>query len=574
MFKKELLALVPETKKYIFLNVLFQWLALVVNIVMMYHIALLLSGMFNGAFTHDLLFRVLIVSVGCILLRAIFNYMANRMTYFSAKQVKDKLRIRIYEKLLGLQGRYEKILSTAQIVQVTNEGVEQLESYFGSYLPQFFYAILAPITLFIIFAKFDITIGLVLLIGVWLIPVSIIVVQKWAKKLLSKYWDQYTTMGDTFLENLQGLTTLKIYQADEYRHNLMNVEAEKFRKITMRVLIMQLNSISIMDLVAYGGAALGMILAINHYHDGQIVLLQGILVILLAADFFLPMRTLGSYFHIAMNGMAASDKIIKILRASNHKNGNNSFVLGDFSLENLNYGYDSDKVILQNINISLENNKLTSIVGKSGSGKSTLALLFSKQLVDYQGSIKLNGIDLVDIDDKSFHEHVNYLASNSYIFSGSVKDNLAMGKNISEEKMWEVLDAVSLAPFLKEADGLDTLIQENGSNLSGGQKQRLALARSLLANRDIYILDEVTSNIDVESENLIIENIYKLAKEKMVIMISHRLANVVGSDHIIVMDEGRVVQQGKHEDLCHVEGCYQRMWNVQKALEDGEDYEG
>lgn len=574
MFKKELLALVPETKKYIFLNVLFQWLALVVNIVMMYHIALLLSGMFNGAFTHDLLFRVLIVSVGCILLRAIFNYMANRMTYFSAKQVKDKLRIRIYEKLLGLQGRYEKILSTAQIVQVTNEGVEQLESYFGSYLPQFFYAILAPITLFIIFAKFDITIGLVLLIGVWLIPVSIIVVQKWAKKLLSKYWDQYTTMGDTFLENLQGLTTLKIYQADEYRHKLMNVEAEKFRKITMRVLIMQLNSISIMDLVAYGGAALGMLLAIKHYHDGQIVLLQAILVILLAADFFLPMRTLGSYFHIAMNGMAASDKIIKILRASNHKNGNNSFALGDFSLENLNYGYDSDKVILQNINISLKNNKLTSIVGKSGSGKSTLALLLSKQLVDYQGSIKLNGIDLVDIDDKSFHEHVNYLASNSYIFSGSVKDNLAMGKNISEEKMWEVLDAVSLAPFLKEADGLDTLIQENGSNLSGGQKQRLALARSLLANRDIYIFDEVTSNIDVESENLIIENIYKLAKEKMVIMISHRLANVVGSDHIIVMDEGIVVQQGKHEDLCHVEGCYQRMWNVQKALEDGEDYEG
>ena len=574
MFKKELLALVPETKKYIFLNVLFQWLALVVNIVMMYHIALLLSGMFNGAFTHDLLFRVLIVSVGCILLRAIFNYMANRMTYFSAKQVKDKLRIRIYEKLLGLQGRYEKILSTAQIVQVTNEGVEQLESYFGSYLPQFFYAILAPITLFIIFAKFDITIGLVLLIGVWLIPVSIIVVQKWAKKLLSKYWDQYTTMGDTFLENLQGLTTLKIYQADEYRHKLMNVEAEKFRKITMRVLIMQLNSISIMDLVAYGGAALGMLLAIKHYHDGQIVLLQAILVILLAADFFLPMRTLGSYFHIAMNGMAASDKIIKILRASDVKNGNNSFALGDFSLENLNYGYDSDKVILQNINISLKNNKLTSIVGKSGSGKSTLALLLSKQLVDYQGSIKLNGIDLVDIDDKSFHEHVNYLASNSYIFSGSVKDNLAMGKNISEEKMWEVLDAVSLAPFLKEADGLDTLIQENGSNLSGGQKQRLALARSLLANRDIYIFDEVTSNIDVESENLIIENIYKLAKENMVIMISHRLANVVGSDHIIVMDEGRAVQQGKHEDLCHVEGCYQRMWNVQKALEDGEDYEG
>ena len=260
----------------------------------MYHIALLISGLANGAFSHDLLIQVLLVSIVCILFRAILNYAANRMTYFSAKQVKDKLRIKIYQKLLALQGRYEKVLSTAQIVQVTSEGVEQLESYFGSYLPQFFYAILAPITLFIVFAQFDITIGLVLLIGVWLIPISIIMVQKWAKKLLSKYWDQYTTMGDTFLENLQGLTTLKIYQADEYRHKLMNEEAEKFRKITMRVLIMQLNSISIMDLVAYGGAALGMLLAIKHYYDGNLVLLQGILVILLAADFFLPMRTLGT----------------------------------------------------------------------------------------------------------------------------------------------------------------------------------------------------------------------------------------------------------------------------------------
>ena len=399
-------------------------------------------------------------------------------------------------------------------------------------------------------------------------------VQKWAKKLLSKYWDQYTTMGDTFLENLQGLTTLKIYQADEYRHKLMNEEAEKFRKITMRVLIMQLNSISIMDLVAYGGAALGMLLAIKHYYAGNLALLQGILVILLAADFFLPMRTLGSYFHIAMNGMAASDKILKILNAKDVKRNENSFNLGDLIVENLNYGYDEDKIILHDINVKLVNNKLTSIVGKSGSGKSTLALLLSKQLVDYQGSVKLNGIELATIDDESFHDHVNYLASSSYIFSGSVKDNLTMGKNISDKKMWEVLEEVRLAPFLKEADGLDTLLHENGSNLSGGQKQRLALARSLLADSDIYIFDEVTSNIDVESENLIIENIYKLAKHKMVIMISHRLANVVGSDHIIVMDEGRVVQQGKHTKLLEEDGCYGRMWKVQKALEDGVDYEG
>ncbi len=573
MIKKELIGLIPETKKYIALNILFQWLGLLVNIAMMYNIALLLARMLAGAFSHEMLLQVFMVVVGCILVRMALLYGANRMAYLSSKQVKEKLRKLIYQKLLLLQGRYEKILSTAQVVQVTNEGVEQLETYFGAYLPQFFYAILAPITLFMVFSSFDWMIGLVLLLGVWLIPVSIVLVQRWAKKLLSRYWDQYTTMGDTFLENLQGLTTLKIYQADGYRHQLMNKEAEKFRKITMKVLIMQLNSISIMDLVAYGGAALGMLIAIAHLQAGSLTLMQGILVLLLAADFFLPMRTLGSFFHIAMNGMAASDKIFKILGASEPKQGSSHFELGDYCLQDVSYSYDGEKKVLEDINVVFKSGQLSAIVGRSGSGKSTLAALLTKQLIDPQGRLTINGTLLNDIADNDFYAHVTYLSHQSYIFKGSVRENLQLADIADDQKMWEALEKVKLAAFLRQLDGLDTQLNERGSNLSGGQQQRLALARALLADSDIYIFDEATSNIDVESEELIIENIYQLAQTKMVIMISHRLANVAASDHIVVMDQGMVVQQGSHQELLAKDGHYKQLWTMQRALEDGEDDE-
>lgn len=573
MIKKELIGLIPETKKYIALNILFQWLGLLVNIAMMYNIALLLARMLAGTFSHEMLLQVFMVVVGCILVRMTLLYGANRMAYLSSKQVKEKLRKLIYQKLLLLQGRYEKILSTAQVVQVTNEGVEQLETYFGAYLPQFFYAILAPITLFMVFSSFDWMIGLVLLLGVWLIPVSIVLVQRWAKKLLSRYWDQYTTMGDTFLENLQGLTTLKIYQADGYRHQLMNKEAEKFRKITMKVLIMQLNSISIMDLVAYGGAALGMLIAIAHLQAGSLTLMQGILVLLLAADFFLPMRTLGSFFHIAMNGMAASDKIFKILGASEPKQGSSHFELGDYCLQDVSYSYDGEKKVLEDVNVVFKSGQLSAIVGRSGSGKSTLAALLTKQLIDPQGKLTINGTLLNDIADNDFYAHVTYLSHQSYIFKGTVRENLQLADDADDQKMWEALEKVKLAAFLRQLDGLDTQLNERGSNLSGGQQQRLALARALLADSDIYIFDEATSNIDVESEELIVENIYQLAQTKMVIMISHRLANVAASDHIVVMDQGMVVQQGSHQELLAKDGHYKQLWTMQRALEDGEDDE-
>ncbi|MCI5772962.1 MAG: ABC transporter ATP-binding protein/permease [Erysipelotrichaceae bacterium] len=571
MIKKELINLVPQTKKLIAGNVFVQWLALLVNIVMMYHIAGLLSYLFQGGNSIAYVGNILLICICCIVVRLILQYFTSRLAFHSSEIVKADVRARIYQHLLALQGRYEKVLSSAQVIQVTTEGVEQLETYFGAYMPQFFYAILAPLTLFVVFAQFDLMIAGVLLIGVWLIPVSIILVQKWAKKLLSHYWDQYTSMGDTFLENLQGLTTLKVYQADEYRHNLMNEEAQKFRKITMRVLIMQLNSISIMDLVAYGGAAVGMFIAIMHYRRSDLALFQAILVVLLAADFFLPMRTLGSFFHIAMNGMAASDKIFKLLNAKADDEGNKDFRLGDINLKDISFAYEK-KMNLKGINATFKQGQLTAIVGESGSGKSTLAKLLMKQEKNYHGKISIDEQDIRDIMDAQWYAHVTYLNHQSYIFKGTVRENLQLGNIcINDKQMWEALEKVKLADFLRSLQGLETFLQVEGSNLSGGQQQRLGLARALLANSDIYIFDEATSNIDVESEELIVENIYELAKTKMVIMISHRLANVANSDKIIVLEKGQIVEVGKHEELIDKSGYYYQLWSAQMALEEGED---
>ena len=316
MIKKRLVQIVPDSKKYIAGNVLFQWIALISNIVFMTMITSFIATLAVTKDTGDLKQRILqlaAVLAVCFLIRFICNIFSARMSYKSSKTVKKTLRNLIYEKLLRLGVSYNEKIKTSELVQITVEGVDQLETYFGAYLPQFFYAMIAPLTLFVVLCFVNVPSAIVLLVCVPMIPIAIAVVQTWAKKLLSKYWDQYTALGDTFLENLQGLTTLKIYQSDAYKNEQMNVESEKFRKITMKVLTMQLNSITIMDLIAYGGAALGVIMAATQYAAGHVTLQGCLLIILLSADFFIPMRLLGSFFHIAMNGMAASDKIFHLL---------------------------------------------------------------------------------------------------------------------------------------------------------------------------------------------------------------------------------------------------------------------
>lgn len=489
---------------------------------------------------------------------------------FVLQSSKKNLREKIYRKLLKLGPSYKEDVKTSEVVQVAVEGVDQLETYFGAYLPQFFYAMLAPLTLFVYLCFVNIPSAIVLLVCVPLIPVAIAAVQTWAKKLLSKYWGQYTALGDTFLENLQGLTTLKIYQADGFKNDEMNRESEKFRKITMKVLTMQLNSITIMDLIAYGGAALGVIMAVTQYSGGHVSLAGCLLIILLAADFFIPMRLLGSFFHIAMNGMSASDKIFRLLDLPEPEEKTGK-IADDCSVvcSDLYFSYEEDREILHGVNMNFAKGTFTSIVGESGCGKSTVAAILMGRNKGYTGSVTVGGMSLADISEESLMKNFTYISHQSYLFKGTVKDNLLMGKpDATDKEMWEVLQRVNLAEFLKNEKGLDTCLTERAENLSGGQRQRLALARALLHDSPVYIFDEATSNIDVESENDIMREIHELAKTKTVILISHRLANVTSSDNIYVMKNGAVAESGQHEKLLQQNGVYADLWNAQQSLEN------
>ena len=570
MINKRLIGTVEESKKYIAGNVAFQWISLGANIAMMASITDFLAKLYEKTATTGTMGMTLGIVVVAILIRFICSIGASRMAYLSSKAVKKTLREMIYKKLLRLGTSYKEKVQTSEVVQVAVEGVDQLETYFGQYLPQFFYAMLAPLTLFVILSFVNFPSAVVLLICVPLIPIAIAAVQTWAKKLLSKYWGQYTALGDTFLENLQGLTTLKIYQADDFKNKEMNQESEKFRRITMKVLTMQLNSITIMDLIAYGGAALGVILSTTQFAAGKVDLAGCLLIILLSADFFIPMRLLGSFFHIAMNGMAASDKIFRLLDLPEDEMKLEE-VPSDCTIrcEKVHFSYEEDREILHGVNLTFPMGSFTSIVGESGCGKSTISGILMGRNKGYTGSVTVGGKELQGLSESSLMEKFTYISHQSYLFKGTVRDNLLMGDSkASEEKLWQMLERVNLADFMRSENGLDTVLQEKASNLSGGQCQRLALARALLHDSPVYIFDEATSNIDVESENDIMAEIHRLAKSKTVILISHRLANVTDSDNIFVMDKGKVVESGTHEALLAKNNVYAKLWNAQQALEN------
>ena len=569
MINKRLISTVKESKRYIAGNVFFQWISLLANISMMGAIAALLQTLYEGTLDSQSIAITASCAIGAVVVRFLCTTAASRLGYLSSKAVKRTLREQIYQKLLRLGTSYKEQVNTSEVVQVAVEGVDQLETYFGQYLPQFFYAILAPLTLFGVLSFVNFPSAVVLLICVPLIPVTIVMIQRWAKKLLSKYWGQYTALGDTFLENLQGLTTAKIYQADDFKHEEMNKQSEHFRKITMKVLTMQLNSITIMDLIAYGGAALGVILAVTQLRAGQVDLAGCILILLLAADFFLPMRLLGSFFHIAMNGMAASDKIFRLLDLPETAQGTQA-VPADCTirLEDLHFSYEPDREILKGISMEFPKGSFTALVGESGCGKSTIAAILMGRNKGYAGSLTFGSTPLSQISEESLMQTITYISHQSYLFKGTVRENLLMARpNAGEDTLWQVLEQAKLADFLRTEQGLDTTILERGSNLSGGQCQRLALARALLHDSPIYIFDEATSNIDVESENDIMAVIHELAKTKTVILISHRLANTAGADNIYVLDGGKVAEQGDHRTLLAQQGAYAKLWDAQQELE-------
>lgn len=570
MINKRLVRLLSDGKKYIYGNIFFQWINLIANIVAIFLISGFISDTYYGNVTDAKLVRLIVILAIAVLTRVICNVASSKMSYLSSKKVKQVLRHKIMEKMLTLGSSYNEKVRTSEVVQVSVEGVEQIETYFGLYLPQLFYSLLAPLTLFAVIVFMSFTPAIVLLLCVPLIPISIAAVQTFAKKLLAKYWGRYTGLGDTFLENLQGLTTLKIYQADEYKNKKMNEEAEEFRKITMKVLTMQLNSITIMDIVAYGGAALGIILTVKQFVAGNIRLDQAIAIILLSADFFIPMRQLGSFFHIAMNGMAAIDKIFKILDLEVPEEKTMSLPgKGSIKVENLSFSYDESHNVLNDISIELLEQGMVSLVGASGSGKSTMASLLMKRSKNYSGKIFVGEVDFNEISEKSVMDNITYISHSSYIFKGTVRDNLLMAKaDARDEELWDVLKKTNLADFFEADNGLDFEIAEAGGNLSGGQKQRLALARGLLHDSRFYIFDESTSNIDVESEEVILEQIKELAKHKGILMISHRLANVVSSDKIFVLENGQLKEEGTHEELLAMHGTYSTLWDTQQSLEN------
>ena len=497
MINKRLIHTVAESKKYIAGNVAFQWFALLGNIAMMTAIANLLASLYAGGMDHEGLTGTAAVILVALLVRFGCTLAASRMSFLSSKPVKRTLREMIYQKLLRLGAAYNRQVQTSEVVQVAVEGIDQLETYFGAYLPQFFYAMLAPLTLFAYLSFVDIPAAVVLLVCVPLIPIAIAAVQTWAKKLLANYWGQYTT-------------TLKIYQADAMKNEEMNDQAERFRRITMKVLTMQLNSITIMDLIAYGGAALGMVMACTRYKGGYVDLSGCLLIILLSADFFIPMRQLGSFFHVAMNGMAASDKIFRLLNLPEAPPRAAACPAeGGIICKALRYSYEPSREVLHGVDLNIPQGSFTAIVGESGCGKSTIAAILMGRVPDYRGTAVIGGKELRDIREESLMEHITYVGHQSYLFKGTVGDALRMGRpGASDAELWAVLERVKLADFLRGVDGLETAISEKGGNLSGGQCQRLALARALLYDSPVYIFDEATSNIDVESENDIMAEIH------------------------------------------------------------------
>ena len=566
MMDKRLLKLVPGAMRHVVATVGWQWIGLLGNAAMVWAIAQALSSLVFAQEISPLFWPLLACGITA---RTVSARLSARESFAASQDVKRVLRRCIYEKLLLLGPDYTEHAPTAEVVQLSVEGCEQLETYFGQYLPQLFYSVLAPLTLFLVVAPLCLPAAIVLLVCVPLIPATIVAVQKVAKKILGSYWDQYAELGDSFLENLQGLTTLKIYQADAARHKAMNAEAERFRVVTMKVLSMQLSSIIVMDIVALGGAVAGIAVALGFAAAGSLDLFACLFIILISADFFLPMRQLGSYFHVAMNGIAASEKIFRLLEAPEPPARSLKIKQGSqFSLEHASFGYEKDRVVLDDICLQVPATGLTAIVGESGSGKSTIAALLSGRLDGYAGEVLLGKNQVREIDREALSRHVTVVGLGAHLFAGTVADNLRMAKpSATDAELWRALEFARLAEFLHQNDGLQTRLTENAANLSGGQRQRLALARAILHDSPVYIFDEATSNVDAESEEDIMRAVCELARTKAVIVISHRLANAVPAQRIYVLDHGVIAGTGTHDELLETCETYSTLWSAQAALE-------
>ena len=573
MIDKNLLRLLGGNKKYIFYTVALMVLGLFANVGITASICLAI----NLAIHYDeysggaviFLWPAVFAAIG-IAVRYITSRLVGDLKDTLGRKAKKDLRERVYNKIVGLGVRSTDGMSMAGLTQVSMEGVEQLDLYYSSYIPQFFYAMLAPFVLFGITVGIQWQVALVLLCCVPLIPISIVAVSKYAKKIFAKYWGKYTSMGDSFLDSVQGLKELKIFKADEAQHGKMNETSEDFRKITMKVLVMQLASTTIMDLVAYGGAGLGIAMSIIAVTNWGLSPVAALFLILVAVDFFLPLRAFGSAFHIAMNGASAGKKILSLLEQPDPVWGEETVEDTELKVETVTFSYDGKRDVLKNVTMTFPKQGMTSIVGESGCGKSTVVNMLFGAFRPKSGVVTVGGKALESLSRESYYSHLAVVSYNTYIFNETVRANFMLAnKNVTDEEIYTALEKVNLLDFIRENGGLDKVITEDAANISGGQKQRLALAVNLVANKDIYVFDEATSNIDIESEAIIMANIKELSKTKAVIVISHRLANVVPSDLIYYMESGELVESGTHDELMEKGGGYAKLYTTQKNLEEG-----
>ena len=573
MIDKKLLALLGDNKKYIFYAVglmivgLFANLSITASIC--YAIQYAAEYASSGSDAQGFILPAIVVVIAMVI-RYVTSRRIGDLKDTLGRNVKKDLRQKIYDKIIKLGVRTTDNMSMAGLTQLSMEGVEQLDLYYSAYIPQFFYAMIAPIILFIVTVRINWAVALVLLACVPLIPMSIIAVSRYAKKIFAKYWGKYTSMGDSFLDSVQGLKELKIFQADAAQNIKMNETSEEFRKITMKVLVMQLASTTIMDMVAYGGAGLGIALTIHAVVNGSLSAYAALFLILVAVDFFLPLRAFGSAFHIAMNGASAGNKILSLLAQPDPVWGNETVDGTDITVKDVTFSYDGTRDILKHASMNFGSTGMYAIVGESGSGKSTVVNLLLGAYHPQQGSILVGNKPLETLSRESYYSHISVVSYNTYIFNETIRQNFMLAKeDVTEDEIFDALKKVNLYDFIIDDGGLDKVITEDAANISGGQKQRLALAINLVANKDIYIFDEATSNIDIESEAIIMNNIKELSKEKSVIVISHRLANVIAADTIYYIEDGEVKEYGTHNDLMNMHEGYAELYTTQKKLEEG-----
>lgn len=569
MIDKDLLRLLGDKKKYIVYTVISMVIGLCANLGITMCICQAIRLMLEHAAPGKYM-PTLLIGIVALLIRYVCTRCTARLKDSIGREVKRDLRARTYNKMICLGMKSTSEMSMAGLTQVSMEGIEQLDLYFSNYIPQFFYAMLAPVILFIVTVRLDAKVAIVLLCCVPLIPVSIIAVSRWAKKIFAKYWDKYTAMGDYFLDNVQGLKELKIFKADARQHEKMNQNAEEFREITMKVLTMQLASTTIMDLVAYGGAGAGIAFATRDLADGRITVMSAVFLMLVAVDFFLPLRAFGSAFHVAMNGVSAGKKIISLLEMEEPRWGSESVTGNEVVLDHVSFSYDGKREVLKDVNMTFPEKGMTAIVGESGCGKSTIVGLMNGNLIPQKGSVSVGNTKFGQLSRADYYSHLAVVSCNTYIFNDTVRNNFRLASPwATDEQMEAALKKVNLWKFIEENGGLDKSISEDASNISGGQKQRLALAVNLVADKDIYIFDEATSNIDIESEEIIMKNIKAISKEKNVIVISHRLENIVPADRIYYLESKEVKECGNHQSLMDAKGGYAMLYRRQKELEKG-----